>query len=161
MNEIEKIYEKYAIKIYKYIYAFSQNHELSEEILQETFYSAIKNVKNFKNESSIYTWLCTIAKNKWKDYLKRNKKIKFISLDDEEITDNSVIEEKVYNKQKIIKLNQIIHKFNEETREVLILRLYANLSFKEIGKVFGNSEQWARTTFYRGKLRIKEELKNE
>ena len=161
MNEIEKIYEKCAIKIYKYIYAFSQNHELSEEILQETFYSAIKNVKNFKNESSIYTWLCTIAKNKWKDYLKRNKKIKFISLDDEEITDNSVIEEKVYNKQKIIKLNQIIHKFNEETREVLILRLYANLSFKEIGKVFGNSEQWARTTFYRGKLRIKEELKNE
>ena len=158
---IEDIYEKYASKIYKYIYAFSHDYDVAEEILQETFYSAIKNANKFRNESSIYTWLCKIAKNKRKDHLKKNKKIKFISLDEIEISDNTTIEEEVYNNQKINSLNKAILKCNEETKEVLILRLYANLTFKDIGKVFQKTEQWARTTFYRGKLKIKEELKDE
>ena len=71
---MEELYENYALKIYKYIYSLCGNHDITEEILQETFYSAIKNIKQFKNQSSIYTWLCVIAKNKWKDYIKKNKK---------------------------------------------------------------------------------------
>ena len=45
---MEELYEKYALKIYKYIYSLCGNHDITEEILQETFYSAIKNIKQFK-----------------------------------------------------------------------------------------------------------------
>ena len=56
--------------------------ELSEELMQDTFYAAIKGIKKFKGECKISVWLCQIAKNKWKDYMVKNKKINLIPLDE-------------------------------------------------------------------------------
>lgn len=53
---------------------------------------------------------------------------------------------------------QVIHKCPEPYREVMYLRLFGNLSFKEIGEVMGKTENWARVTFYRGKERVRKEL---
>ena len=52
-------------------------------------------------------------------------------------------------------------RLDENTREVIYLRLKSELSFKDIGKILDKTEQWARVTFYRGKQELKEELKNE
>ncbi len=155
----EEIYEKYASKLYKYIYALCQNNDVAEEILQDTFYSALKNIENFKGNSSIYTWLCTIAKNNWKNYLKRKSKIKFVSLEEDLL--NFKYDENLEDRQDILKIYEAMHKLDSTTKEILLIRLHSNLSFKEIGTLFGKSEQWARTNFYRGKLKIREELKSE
>lgn len=162
---MEEIYEKYAERIYKYIYALSRNNDIAEEILQETFYSAIKNIKSFKNECSMYTWLCTIAKNKWKDYLKKHSKISFISLQEStevlEKYETTNLEDTFQQKELILNLHKKIHKLPQTMQEIIFLRLYTDLSFKDIARIFGKSEQWAKTMFYRAKLKIKEDLKNE
>ena len=54
-----------------------------------------------------------------------------------------------------------IHKLDEKTREVIYLRIRSEFSFKEIGTIVGKSEEWARITFYRAKLKLKEEFDNE
>ena len=59
----EDIYNKYFNIVYKYILKIAQNESIAEEISQETFYKAIKNIHEFKGNSNIVTWLCTISKN--------------------------------------------------------------------------------------------------
>jgi RNA polymerase sigma factor, sigma-70 family len=164
-EKMEKIYEKYAKKVYKYIYALSRNNDVAEEILQETFYSAIKNIKNFKNECSTYTWLCTIARNKWKDYLKHQKKISFVSIYDlPEINEKLAkdnLEDTFQQKEMLVNLHKKIHNLPFQMQEVMLLRLYTNLTFKDISQIFGKTEQWTKTMFYRAKAKIKEEFKDE
>ena len=53
------------------------------------------------------------------------------------------------------------HNLDANTREVIYLRIKGDFSFKEIGRILQRNEEWARVTFYRGKLKLKEELNNE
>ena len=154
---MEEIYKKYSKLVYKYLYTLTRDIEISEELTQETFYSAIKNLKNFRNECKISVWLCQNAKHKWIDYLSKNKKT--IPFDEQIIDKNLFLDES----DKIIEKNDLyenINKLDKETKNVFYLRLKSELSFKEIGEILGKSEQWARITFYRGKIKLKKGLKN-
>ncbi len=155
----EEMYEKYASKIYKYIYSLCKNNDIAEEILQDTFYNAMKNTESFKGNSSIYTWLCKIAKNNWNNYLKRKSKIEFVPLEENTLYNSDF--ENIEDKQELLRVYQEINKLDSTTKEILLIKMHSNLTFKEIGNLFNKSEQWARTRFYRGKLKLKEELENE
>lgn len=159
---MEEIYKEYSKIVYNYLLSFTCNSELAEELMQETFYGAVKNINKFRNECSMKTWLCRIAKNKWIDYLKKSNISNEISIDEIEekfILVNS-FEEEFSNKENVIDLYKKIHKFDEKTREVIYLRIRADLSFKEIGEIMGETENWARVTFYRAKVKLKEEFDN-
>lgn len=160
---MEEIYIKYSRLVYNYLYRLTNNIELSEELMQETFYSAIKGIKNFKNKSNISVWLCQIAKNKWKDYLKKANKIKAIPIDDniEYVKAEDNIEDNLCEKEEKMNFYKKVHKLDSNTKEVIFLRANCEFSFKEIGKIFEKSEEWARITFYRGKIKLKEEFNNE
>lgn len=71
---MKEIYEGYSKTIYKYLLTLTNNVEIAEELLQETFYSAVKNINKFRGDSNIKNWLYKIAKNKYIDYYKKNKK---------------------------------------------------------------------------------------
>ena len=75
MQNIEKIYEQYFETVNKYLFCLTRNSDISEELTQETFYKAVKNINSFKGECKISVWLCQIAKNLWFDYCKKNKKV--------------------------------------------------------------------------------------
>lgn len=159
---MDEIYNKYSNLVYNYLYKLTNNHEISEDLTQETFYSAIKGIKHFKYECKIDVWLCQIAKNKWKDYLLKKKKRDIVYLNEE--IEYSLIEddfeEMINSKEDTIELYKQIHKLEKNTREVIFLRIQGEFTFKEIGKIMGKSEEWARVTYYRGKTKIKEELNN-
>lgn len=160
---MEEIYKEYSKVIYKYLLSLSNNTEISEELTQETFYSAVKNIHKYRKEASLKTWLCKIAKNKWIDYYKKKQKHEEINIED--INETSLISdniEEIYNsKEEIMNIYKIIHTLDENSKEVVLLRIQANFSFKEIGVIMGKSEEWARITFYRAKIKLKEEFKNE
>ena len=61
MDEFEPIYNQYFNLVYKYLLCLTNNHDLSEELTQETFYKAILKIHTFKGNSKITTWLCKIA----------------------------------------------------------------------------------------------------
>ncbi len=68
------------------------------------------------------------------------------------------MEEQYISNETKLEILKAIHYISEPTREVLYLRLFSELSFKEIGEILGKTEQWARVTYYRGKLALREEL---
>lgn len=159
---MEEIYKKYSQKIYKYLYGLINDVELAQELMQETFYSAIKGIDTFKGNSKISVWLYEIAKNKWKNYLRENSKRKTVFFNDSKEIEKSAFEdeplEQLSSKSEVLDLYKAIHNLEEEVREVFYLRIKGELSFKEIAEITGKSEEWARVNFYRGKLKLKEEL---
>lgn len=162
---MEEIYKEYSRLVYNYIKSLCGDKQLAEELTQETFYKAIRGISNFKNECKVSIWLCQIAKNAWKDYLRKEKKAKLVSIDDDSYIESLIIEKSLESntedRDEIINLYKQIHKLDEKTKEVFYLRIKGELTFKEIGEILGKSEEWSRITFYRGKIKLKEEMKND
>ena len=154
--DIEKIYNENFIIVYKFLICLTHNKEISEDLTQETFYKAIMNIDKFKGNCKMSIWLCEIAKNLWLNELKKRKKIIFSDIDTIEIYNQYSIDEEVENKKEIENLNKKISILNKEVQKVVYLKLYGDMTFKEIGNILGKSEVWARVNFYRAKQKIKE-----
>lgn len=159
MDQIHKIYDEYFDDVYKYVLAMSKDPSLSEEITQETFFKAIKNFKNFKGESRIYTWLCQIAKNLVYDYYRKNKKEVIISFSDDWADLDEDILKTLENEEQSIEIHKLLHKLSEPYKEVFTLRVFAELPYKRIGEIYKRTDTWARVVFYRAKNKLMEDLK--
>lgn len=136
---------------------------MSEEIVQETFEAAIKNIDKFKGESKISTWLCQIAKYIWYKTLKKEKKIDKVSFESLEgvVLSNTILEENILEKQEKIEIFKKIQKLDEQTRNVMYLRILGNLDYKEIAEIMNKTPTWARVVFFRGKQKLKEGKEDE
>lgn len=157
MQNMEEIYKEYFETVKKYLFCLTHNNDIAEELTQETFYKAVKNIHTFKDDCKISVWLCKIAKNTWLDSIKKNKNIKDMA-DNElfEIESLETTDETVISNQGKLELYKKIQKLDEKTRDVIYLRITGDLNFKEIGDIFNKTENWARITFYRGKQKLKE-----
>ena len=162
MQNMEQIYEQYFETVYKYLFCLTRNSDIAEELIQETFYRAVKKIHTFKGDCKISVWLCQIAKNLWYDECRKNRKKleksedTFLEIKDSDNTKKKIIQ----NEEKMI-LYKKLQKLDEKTREVVYLRITGELSFKEIGMILNQTENWARVTFYRGKQKLKEGDENE
>lgn len=155
MESIEEMYQEHAQTVYKYLMTLAKNPDVAEELTQETFYQAMKSIRRYDNSCKITTWLCAIAKNVFFAYQRKHPAMKNV---DELQQPVSSVEYDVIKKADRVQLMQALHKCAEPYREVLYLRVFGNLSFKEIGEVMGKTENWARVTFYRGKERVRKEF---
>ncbi len=156
-NTAEKLYNAFYMKVFSYVMTLAKDRCDAEEITQETFFRAISTEKTFKGESESFTWLCAIAKNIFIDEKRRTAR-----QDDElseELPDtNKGIEEKLNDKAMSLKIHSILHNLEEPYKEVFQLRIFGELSFAEIGSIFGKTETWARVTYHRARLKIKERM---
>ena len=155
-NEFEKIYEEYFLDVYKFSLALCKNKELAEDITQETFYKAMKAIKSFRSDCKLRVWLCQIAKNIYFDKLKEDK---FLTEEVKEFASDNSLEQKLVDKESVLKIHKQLHNLKQPYKEVFSLRIFGELSFSEIAELFSKTESWARVTFYRAKNMIMEELK--
>lgn len=154
--ELEKLYELYFKDIYRYIYSKSGNESISEEITQETFYKALKKSNEFDDEKDdIRRWLFVVAKNTYYSYCRKNNKFT-AEKDFAEIPDDVNFVEKVVDKDTARQIHEYINQMSDTYKDVFTLRIYGELSFDTIGKLYGKSDTWARVTYYRAKNKIVE-----
>lgn len=153
---MDEIYRRHAKSVYAFLLAKTADSMLAEELTQETFYQAVKSIGSFKGESSVPTWLIGIANNVLKGYFRKQKRQAEDALPDTEIAAHggTSTEDIVLRSMDTISLMQAMHRLPEPYREVLHLRLTADLSFKEIGQIMERTENWARVTYYRGKEKL-------
>lgn len=159
MDSMEQIYLKHAKTVYGFLLSKTKDPHLAEELTQETFYQAVKNIKKFEKNSSISTWLCGIAKNIWFEYLRKHKNQ--MPLEDALTIESESVETLYFKNWDNIHIIKAIHNLKEPMREVVYLRTIGNLTFRQIGEIMGKTENWARVNYYRGKeIVIKEEKNN-
>ena len=162
MQNIEEVYKQYSNTVYKYLFCLTGKEEIAEDLTQETFAIAIKQINKFRGDCKISVWLCQIAKHLWYKELKKSKKNKNISINDlnEEIEEAQTTEDIICEKEEKLKLFKDMQKLDEQSKEVMYLRMVGNLNFIEIGEILGKTPNWARVTFYRAKQKIREVDKN-
>ena len=157
MDEFEVIYSKYNPLVFRYLLSLSGDFMSAEEITEETFYRAYINFDKYRGESKIETWLCAIAKNEYLKDCKRKAKTTI----KEEIdcaSNKPGLVDRLLDKEQAITIYKIVHGMAEPYKEVFLLRIFGELSFREISNIFGKSESWAEVTFFRAKIKIIDEM---
>ena len=66
--DFEQVYSKYYSSVYRYVFSMAKDEHIAEEITQETFYKALKNINKYNSKFKMLTWLCQIAKNTYYTY---------------------------------------------------------------------------------------------
>ncbi|MBQ8830753.1 MAG: sigma-70 family RNA polymerase sigma factor [Oscillospiraceae bacterium] len=159
MTEFEKIYRDYYGAVYKYILRLSGDESVAEEITCETFFKSMQAIKRFRGDCDIRVWLCQIAKNCYYTYLRKSGKT--ISTEDEELTrlpSDVHLEEKTVQRDEAMRIRRELHKIPEPYKEVFMWRVFGDLSFKQIGNIFGKTENWACVTYHRAKNMIRSKI---
>lgn len=157
---IEELYRTYFDIVYRYIRSVSRDGSLAEEVTQETFFKALKKADQFRGDCDVRVWLCQIAKNTLYDHLKKQKKqlLGDEKLEKAESAGGELLEEKLAQRSQAMEIHKVLHRLSEPYKEVFSLRTFGELTFREIGMLFGKSENWARVTYYRARVKIREEL---
>lgn len=161
--EIQKMYQNYALPVKRYVLSLCRNETLSEDIVADTFCKAIKNIDSFQG-GKILTWLCAIARNTYLDHIKKKENANMPLSDEMEnqIPDAQLLpEQAMIQKENKTQLYRMIQRLGPDEKDVVYLRIFAELSFREIGGILGKSENWARVIFYRSKNKLKGWMEDE
>jgi RNA polymerase sigma-70 factor (ECF subfamily) len=156
-DDFDQIYQNYFDAVYRYALSLSGNRQIAEELAQETFFKALRKLDQFQGKSSLKSWLCAIAKNLW---LSRQRKKEELLMDDAlPIPDPSAgPEEAIVRQDESMRIHRLLHHLDEPYREVFTLRTLGQLSFRDIGELFGKSENWACVVYHRARAKIKEKM---
>lgn len=157
MEELEEIYNNYFKDVYYFAYSLSKDINVAEDITSETFIKAIKSIDRFEGKCDIKVWLFQIAKNTYYTYLRKHKNL--LDLDSvPEKEDDFDVEKSVILSEESTKIQEILRHLPDSYREVFTLRFFGELSFKQIGTLFGKTENWACVTYHRARNKIREEM---
>lgn len=149
----EKLYETYYMRVYSYVMTLAGKQHMAEEITQEAFYKAFTAKSTFRGESNEVTWLCAIARNLFLDEMRRQSKSTEEDLDAN--ADSGInIESEVEDRDASYRIHQALQELEEPYRRVFELRIFGELSFREIGGICEKTENWARVTYHRAKLKL-------
>ena len=159
--DFEQLYQTYYMQVYSFLMAMSKDKELAEELTQKTFVKVLTAKKPYEGKSSEWTWLCAIAKNLFLEELRRQKNMRGDSGWAEDVTalpqaDKKGLEEALIEEDSAFEVHQVLHRLEEPYKEVFGLRVFGELSFQKIGRLFGKTESWARVTYHRARLKIQE-----
>ena len=162
MTEFDEVYKAYFSDVFLYIKKLSGDDNLAEEITSETFFKAMQAIDKFHGDCDVRVWLCQIAKNTYYSFLK--KQDRFIEIDDLETLNVQIslnLEESMIVQDKAMSVHTHLHNLPEQYKEVFMLRVFGELSYKQIGSLFSKTENWACVTFYRAKNKIIEQLEKQ
>ncbi len=153
MSDFQEVYDLYFKDVYKYALSLTRDPQAAEEITQETFFKALKNIDSFRGQCRLYVWLCQIAKNTYlSDLQKRSRRAP-----EAETPSDTNLEEQLLSKESAFEIHKLLHRLPEPYKEVFSLRVFGELPFRQIGELFGKTESWARVTYHRARLKIKED----
>ena len=152
----ERLYNAYYMRVFSYVMTLAGDRHTSEEITQEAFFRAFSKTAEFRNESDEVTWLCAIAKNCFVDEKRRGSKT--APIPEDLASSGKSIEQQVSDKDSSFRIHSVLHTLDEPYREVFELRIFGELSFSQIGTIFGKTENWARVTYHRARLKLQERM---
>ena len=155
MEDFQQVYDLYFKDVYKYSLSLSRDPHIAEEITQETFFKALKHIDSFRGQCRLYVWLCQIAKNTYYSYSQKQSR----AAPETDPPAGENLEERLLTRESAFEIHKVLHRLPDPYKEVFSLRVFGELPFSQIGELFGKTESWARVTYHRARLKIKEELK--
>ena len=160
MTGFEVFYNEHFKYVFLYMKGLTRDDSLAEELTQEAFFKAIKAIDEFQEKCDMKVWLCQIAKNTYFSYLRKNHLMDSYEIVDENIQTKVNIEQQLMDKDAMIDIHRILHELEEPYKEVFSLRIFGELTFKQIAEIFCKNENWACVTYHRAKNKIQSKLED-
>ena len=157
-DSIDQIYQTYFDPVYRYALSLSEDAHIAEEITQETFFRAFRRLDSFRGDSDAATWLCAIARNLVTDEQRRHGRLGVFP--EEATARDPGVEDVAVERDDSFRIHMALHAMEEPYREVFELRVFGELSFQQIGQIFARTENWARVTYHRARVKLKERMEN-
>ena len=160
MADLESIYRQYSDTVFRFLMSKTGSVELAEELTQETFYQAVKSIDRYDGSSRITSWLCGIAQNALYAHLRARQKD---PLPLEDVPEQPVVstEDLVVTRDETRAILEAIRELPDPGGEIMRMRIFGGLSFKQIGAILGRTEVWARVNYYRAKQSVIKELNRD
>ncbi|MBE6775456.1 MAG: RNA polymerase sigma factor [Ruminococcaceae bacterium] len=148
--------------VYRYVLCLCRDETAAKDITQEAFLKAMKGRESFAGESSLYTWLCAIAKRVWLTSLKRQGRESPAEIIGDVLpSEEASPEDLAAEKDTAMYIHRLVHQLEEPYKEVFSLRVFGELSFSEIADLFSKTDSWARVTYHRAKKTITEKMRKD
>ena len=158
--EFEELYNTYFKDVYRYVLRLSGDVHVAEEVTSDTFLKALKAIHKFRGDCEVRVWLCQIAKNCYYSSVKNSGRAE--NIDTPELMNlvdpEMPAEERIVRKETAMHLQSLLHDLPEPYKEVFMWRTYAELSFKQIGQMFGKTDNWACVTYHRAGTMLRKGL---
>jgi RNA polymerase sigma-70 factor (ECF subfamily) len=143
----QELVRKYLKPVYNFLFRFVSDRAVLDDLTQETFVKAWKNLKRYDNSKSFKAWIFAIAKNTAFDYLKKKKTIPFSAFEDEDgnsqldnISDEAILPDELLSQAEAQdNLEELLKKIPDHYRIILLMRYKDDLSLNEIAEVLGKS----------------------
>ena len=156
-----RLVDMYGKRIYGYFYRQTGQRETSEDLLSELFLKLIGKIHSFSTKKGAFAnWLFRVASNVFYDYLRKQQRRKK-ALDkrvEKFIQDEAKQEVKKSDGEMLDKLQTQLDKLSEDTRELIVLRYYSQLSFEEIAKLRGEPVGTVLSKVHRGIKKLRQEM---
>lgn len=150
------VVEKYSSKLYWHIRRLVIIHEDADDALQNTFINAWKNIENFRSESSLYTWLYSIATNEALTLINKRKRNSSISIDDlgSYFKDSHEGSTWFDGDEAQTKLQNAILKLPDKQRIVFNLKYFDDMTYADMSKVLNTSEGALKASYHHAVKKI-------
>lgn len=157
------LYDHYFPKIYNYIYHRVRNTQLAEDLVAETFYKALANLKNFQwQKRSFACWLYTIARNQVIDNFRKQEPLLWDEREKEiPLVENDNPEEKVLREITREELLAAIKALSQDQQDALLLRYQEGLKIKEIALILNKNEGAVKALLFRGLKSLRKKLEEK
>ena len=158
------IFDRYARPIISFVYDMVGRRELAEELTQETFVRAYRNIKGLRDETKLSTWLFGIAKNVARESLRsRIRDDRKVGIDDDrimELADAGVTpDDQLLNKELNGVIREALGALDEDKRLVFTLKIFQQRSYEEIAEITGSSIPKLKTDLHRARAEMRRRIR--
>ena len=155
--DFEEIYRRYFGDVYRYLLRLSGSETAAEDITSETFLRAMQALPRFRGDCDVRVWLCRIARNTYFSTRRDPDNQPMEEPGEDPRGSAPSPEEETLRREEGQRLRQLLHGLEEPYREVFLWRHYGGLGFREVGQLFGKSENWACVTYHRARGKLRKE----
>ncbi len=156
-SAFNKIVLKYQHKIYWHARRMTGNHLDADEIVQEVLMVMYKKLKDFKFQSSLYTWIYKITSTRSLNFINKRKIKQAFSFEDEPESSLRKNEDIIHNleiREKLEKVEKMLKKIPPKQREVFILKNYEQMTYEEISEITGKSVGGLKSNYFQAMKKI-------
>ena len=152
----EQIYRAYFTQVYRYVLRLCGDEQMAQDVTADTFFRALTKLDSYREDASVSTWLCAIAKRTWLSKVRCERRmIPTDPLPDASVPDGLQV------CAEAAEAREAIDRLPPAMRDVFLMRVDGGMAFRDIGKLLGHTENWACVTYHRARQRLRQELEGD
>ena len=152
----EQVYRAYFTQVYRYILRLGGDEQTAQDVTAETFFKALTRLDGHRGASGMGTWLCAIARNTYYSHQRRARRI----IPTDPLPD-AAVPDGLHERLEAAQAREAVDRLPPAMRDVFLMRVDGGMSFGDIGRLLGRSENWACVNYHRARARLKQELEEE